>query len=51
MIYLGRQSGMKADTFMRTPNTLFYLDKALFDELYFPKCTSGDRQGETRGTT
>src|SRR3984885_5518671 len=51
MIYLGRQSGMKADAFMRTPNTLFYSDKALFDELYFPKCTSGDRQGETRGTT
>ena len=42
---------MKADTFMRTPNTLFYSDKALFDELYFPKCLSGDKQGETRGTT
>ena len=26
MIYLGRQAGMKADTFMRTPNTLFYSD-------------------------
>ena len=25
MIYLGRQSGMKADVFMRKPNTLFYL--------------------------
>ena len=36
---------------MHTPNTMFYLDKALFDELYFPKCTSGNRQGETYGTT
>src|SRR6201996_8281229 len=51
MIYLGRQAGMKADVFMSTPNTLFYSDKVLFDELYFPKCTSGNRQGETRGTT
>ena len=51
MIYLGQQAGMKADVFMRTPNTLFYSDKALFDELYFPICTSGNRQGETRGTT
>ena len=51
MIYLGRQAGMKADTFMRTPNTLFYSDKALFDELYFPKCLSGDKQGKTHGTT
>ena len=36
---------------MCTPNTLFYSDKALFDELYFPKCLSGDKQGETRGIT
>ena len=42
---------MKADTFMHTPNTLFNSDKALFDELYFPKCLSGDKQGETHGTT
>ena len=42
---------MKVDAFMCTPNTLFYLDKALFDELYFPKCLSGDKQGETYGTT
>jgi hypothetical protein len=37
MIYLGRQAGMKANVFMRTPNTLFYSDKALFDELLFPR--------------
>jgi len=51
MIYLGRQAGMKADAFMRTPNTLFYSDKALFDETYFPKCTSGESKGTTRGIT
>ena len=39
MIYLGRQSGMKADTFMRNHNTLFYSDKALFDELLYPSCS------------
>ena len=46
MVYLGQQASMKADAFMRTPNTLFYLDKALFNELYFPKCLSGDKQGK-----
>ena len=40
MIYLGRQPGMKADVFMCTPNALFYSDKALFDELHFPKCSA-----------
>ena len=42
---------MKADVFVCTPNTLLYLNKALSDELYFPKCLSGDKQGETHGTT
>ena len=51
MIYLGQQAGMKAGAIMHTPNTLFYLDKALFDELYFPKCLAGDKQGGTHGTT
>ena len=51
MIYLGRQSGMKADVFMRKPNTLFYSDKALFDELHFPKCSSERSQGKVRGVT
>jgi hypothetical protein len=51
MIYLGRQAGMKADVFMRTPNTLFYSDKALFDELLFPKCSTECSQGKVRGTT
>jgi transposase InsO family protein len=51
MVYLGRQSGMKADVFMRTPNTLFYSDKALFDELLFPRCSSGEPKGIRRRTT
>jgi hypothetical protein len=51
MIYLGRQAGMKADVFMRTPNTLFYSDKALFDELLFPKCSAERSFGKVRGTT
>ena len=51
MIYLGRQAGMKADVFMRTPNTLFYSDKALFDELLLPKCSTERSYGKVRGTT
>ena len=51
MIYLGRQPGMKADMFMRTPNTLFYSDKALYDETHFPKCSSERSQGKVRGIT
>jgi hypothetical protein len=51
MIYLGRQAGMKADVFMRTPNTLFYSDKALFDELLFPKCSAERSSGKVHGTT
>jgi hypothetical protein len=51
MIYLGRQAEMKANVFMHTPNTLFYSDKALFDELLFPKCSSECSQGKTHGTT
>ena len=42
---------MKADLFMRTPNTLFYSDKALFDELYFPRCTDGHSRGRIRSVT
>ena len=42
---------MKADLFMRTPNTLFYSDKALFDELYFPRCTDGHSRGRICGVT
>lgn len=51
MVYLGRPMGMKGDTFMRTPNTLFYSDKALFDEMNFPRCSTGATKGKTRGTT
>src|SRR6266702_24613 len=51
MIYLGRGSGMKANVFMRTPNTLFYSDKALFDERLFPKCPSGQSKGKPNGVT
>ena len=47
MIYLGRQAGMKADVFMRSPNTLFYSDKALFDETLFPKCKTGEPKGKS----
>jgi len=49
MIYLGRPMGMKADVFMRTPNTLFYLDKVLFDEMFFPQCSTGATKGQPRG--
>jgi hypothetical protein len=51
MIYLGRGSGMKADVFMHTPNTLFYSDKALFDEMHFPRCADGHSRGKMRGVT
>ena len=51
MIYLGRQSGMKADVFMCKSNTLFYSDKALFDELHFPKCSSEHSQGKVHEVT
>ena len=51
MIYLGRQAGMKADVFMHTPNTLFYSDKALFDELHFPKCSMERSQEKVCGVT
>ena len=51
MIYLGRGSGMKGDVFMCTPNTLFYLDKALFDEIMFPKCSEGHSHGKSCGST
>ena len=46
---------VEGDTRVKQQNTvvgfLTYSDKALFDELYFPKCLSGDKQGETHGTT
>ena len=51
MIYLGRQPGMKADVFMCTPNALYYSDKALFDELHFPKCSTEWFQGKVHGVT
>src|ERR1700744_5017324 len=51
MIYLGRGSGIKGDVFMCTPNTLFYLDKALFDEIMFPKCSEGHSHGKSCGST
>jgi hypothetical protein len=51
MVYLGRPSGMKADMFMHRSNHLFYLDKALFDELLFPRCDSKHPKGTTWGTT
>jgi transposase InsO family protein len=51
MIYLGRPSGMKGDMFMHTPNTLFYSDKALFDEMLFPRCSNQQTPGKIRGTT
>jgi transposase InsO family protein len=51
MIYLGRPNGMKGDMFMRTPNTLFYSDKALFDEMLFPRCSNQQTPGKTRGIT
>jgi len=40
MIYLGRQSGMKGDTFMHKGLVLFYSDTALFDEDMYPNCGS-----------
>ena len=40
MIYLGRQSGMKGDTFMPKGLVLFYSDTALFDEDMYPNCGS-----------
>ena len=36
---------------MHTPNTLFYSDKALFDEMHFPKCSNERSQGKVRGVT
>ena len=42
---------MKGDAFMCTPNTLFYSDKALFDETMFPRCSDGHPHGKTHGTT
>jgi hypothetical protein len=51
MIYLGRPSGMKGDMFMHTPNTLFYSDKALFDEMLFPCCSNQQTPGKIHGTT
>jgi hypothetical protein len=42
---------MKADMFMRKSNRLFYSDKALFDELLFPRCDSKHPKGTTQGTT
>ena len=51
MIYLGRGPGMKANIFMCTPNTLFYLDKALFDETLFPRCPPGQSKGKPNGVT
>ncbi|KAH9008639.1 hypothetical protein EDB85DRAFT_2164076 [Lactarius pseudohatsudake] len=44
-------AGMKADVFMRTPNTLFYSDKALFDEALFPRCPKDNSRREPRGVT
>ena len=37
--------------FMRDSNRLFYSDKALFDEMLFPRCDSKHRKGTTWGTT
>jgi hypothetical protein len=51
MIYLGRPSRMKGDMFMHTPNTLFYSDKALFDEMLFPHCSNQQTPGKTHGIT
>src|SRR6266702_2408415 len=51
MVYLGRGPGMKANTFMRTPNTLFHSDKALFDETLFPRCPTGQSKGKPSGVT
>src|SRR6266702_2320040 len=51
MVYLGRGPGMKANIFMRTPNTLFYSDKALFDEMLFPRCPPGQSKGKPNGVT
>src|SRR6266571_3806772 len=51
MVYLGRGPGMKANIFMRTPNTLFYSDKALFDETLFPRCPPGQSKGKPSGVT
>jgi transposase InsO family protein len=51
MIYLGRPSRMKGDMLMHTPNTLFYSDKALFDEILFPRCSNQQTPGKICGTT
>jgi len=51
MVYLGRGPGMKANIFMCNPNTLFYSDKALFDEMLFPRCSSGQSKGKPSGVT
>src|SRR6266702_1667858 len=51
MVYLGRGPGMKANIFMCTPNTLFYSDKALFDETLFPRCPPGQSKGKPSGVT
>src|SRR6266571_7399069 len=51
MVYLGRGPGMKANIFMCTPNTLFYSDKALFDETLFPRCPPGQSKRKPNGVT
>jgi transposase InsO family protein len=51
MIYLGKQASMKGDVYMRTPNTLFYSDKALFDEMLFPCCSMEHKKGKFCGIT
>src|SRR6266581_2919208 len=51
MVYLGRGPGMKANIFMHKPNTLFYSDKALFDEILFPRCPTGQSKGKPSGVT
>ena len=51
LVYLGRGPGIKANIFMCTPNTLFYLDKALFDETLFPRCPPGQSKGKPCGVT
>ncbi len=51
MVYLSRGPGMKANIFMCTPNTLFYLNNALFDETLFPRCSLGQSKGKPYGVT
>src|SRR6266404_1529702 len=40
ILYLGRQSGMKGNTFMCNTHVVFYSDTALFDETMYPNCGS-----------